>query len=53
MKTIKEICTEVGVTRKALRVYKKMGLVKPSNIGDDDKNEDKTPWKYEDDAIDG
>lgn len=52
MKTIKEICTEVGVTRKALRVYKKMGLVKPSNIGDDDKNEDKTPWKYEDDAID-
>ena len=26
--------------------------MKPSNIGDDDKNEDKIPWEYEDDAID-
>lgn len=52
MKTIKEICKEVGVTRKTLRLYKEKGLVKPSNIGDDDKNEDKIPWEYEDDAID-
>ncbi len=52
MKTIKEICKEVGVTRKALRIYRKKGLVKPSNIGDDDKNDDKIPWEYEDDVID-
>ena len=40
MKTIKEICKEAGVTRKALQVYKDRGLAKTSNIGDDDKNED-------------
>lgn len=49
MKTVTDLCREVGVTRKTLRIYKDKGLIEPYNI--EGNNEDKKTWKYHDNAV--
>ena len=47
MKTIREVCKIVGITRKTLRGYDEIGLLSPTEKSEDGNHE----WLYDNDAI--
>ena len=47
MKSLREVCKTVGVTRRTLQEYNDIGLLAPSNTD----RKPYEPWQYTDDAI--